>query len=69
MSTSKPEIPDLLQWRPWPPPGDPFLTWITSVISEEVQPELIGVQLELQKSVLEAQLKAVTQIQAIVARK
>ncbi len=69
-------ISPLFRWRwPWPEPGDPGPPWelIISHLDRTALGRLAGVQLELakntleaQKAVLDAQLRAVGQMQEIV---
>ena len=67
----KAELPEALLWR-WPgyqPGGDPFIPWILATGSENERTGALTIELELQKSILEAKLKAVGQVQQLVARK
>jgi hypothetical protein len=68
---AKPELPEALLWR-WPghqPGGDPIVPWLVATGSESERTAAINVQLDLQKSVLEAQLKAIGQIKDLIAKR
>jgi hypothetical protein len=67
----KPELPEALLWT-WPRPqpgGDPFIPWLVATGSESERTTAINVQLDLQKSVLEAQLKAIGQIKDLISKR
>ena len=58
-------MPEVLRWRPWPTP-DPVAPWIIDRLNEVQLARLAAVELELNKAVLEAQLKATAQLGEIV---
>jgi hypothetical protein len=51
-------LPDLLQFRPWPP-WDPVPWWILRYLDERVVRDLAVVQLEAHRAVLEVQMKSI----------
>ncbi len=71
-----PEKPDIQAlspvfrwWRwPWPEPGDPGPPWetIISHLDKGAVVRLAGVQLDLAKNVLQAQIHAITAAQEII---
>ncbi len=59
------DLSQLLRFRPWPP-GDPVAPWIIDILDKVQIARLAAVELELNKSMLEAQLKANAQVMEIV---
>ncbi len=55
----------LLRFRPWPQ-GDPVAPWLVDVLDKVQIARIAAVELELNKSILEAQLKANDQVMKIV---
>lgn len=55
----------MLRFRPWPV-GDPVAPWVIDYLSEVQLARVAAVELELNKAVLEAQLKATAQVAEIV---
>jgi hypothetical protein len=58
-------LPQLLRFRPWPN-GDPIAPWLVDQLDKNQLVSLAAVGLELNQSVLQAQLKANTQALAII---
>jgi hypothetical protein len=58
-------LPQLLKFRPWPQ-GDPVAPWLVDLLDKAQLVRLAAVGLELNKSVLEAQLKANVQASEII---
>lgn len=52
------QLPESLQYRPWPP-WDPVPWWILRVLDDRVIRQLAVIQLESQRAVLEVQQKAI----------
>ncbi len=66
MAERNPEIlPQWLRFRPWPQ-GDPVAPWLIDRLDKAQLVRLAAVGLELNKSILEAQLKANTQAMEII---
>lgn len=59
MANASPEqLPEILQYRPWPP-WDPVPWWILRYLDERVVRELAVIQLEAHKAVLDVQMKTI----------
>jgi hypothetical protein len=63
-----PDIPEQLQLGKIPIWWDPAFRLIMAIAPEDGRSGVVGVQLEMQKSILQAQLNAVTQLQGIMAK-
>ena len=55
----------VLRFRPWPP-GDPVAPWLVDLLDKVHLVRLAAVELELNKNILEAQLKATVQALEII---
>jgi len=58
-------LPQLLRFRPWPQ-GDPVAPWLVDILDKVQLAHIAAVELELNKTMLEAQLKANAQMMDIV---
>jgi len=54
-----------LKFRPWPQ-GDPAAPWLIDILDRVQIARLASVELELNKTILEAQLKAIAHVMEIV---
>ena len=54
-------IQEALRFRPWPQ-GDPVAPWVIDHLSEVQLARVAVIELELNKAILDAQLKATTQL-------
>jgi hypothetical protein len=52
------DLPELLQFKPWPP-WDPVPWWILRHLDERVVRELAVIQLETHRAVLDVQVKSI----------
>ncbi len=59
------QLPEVLRFRPWPQ-VDPVAPWLVDRLDKVQLLRLATVELELQKSVLEAQLRATAQALEII---
>ena len=58
-------LPQLLRFRPWPQ-GDPVAPWLVDILDKVQLAHIAAVELEMNKTILEAQLKANAQMMDIV---
>jgi hypothetical protein len=61
----KENVPQLLTFRPWPH-GDPIAPWLVDQLDKNQLVSLAVVGLQLNQSILQAQLTANTQVLAII---
>ena len=58
-------LSQVLRFRPWPQ-GDPVAPWLVDLLDKVQLVRLAAVELELNKNILEAQLKATVQALEII---
>ena len=56
---------EMLRFRPWPQ-GDPVAPWVIDHLSDVQLARVAAVELEFNKAILEAQLKATAQVGEII---
>ncbi|HVM46491.1 MAG TPA: hypothetical protein VMU04_00620 [Candidatus Acidoferrum sp.] len=58
-------IQEALRFRPWPQ-GDPVAPWVIDHLSEVQLARVAAIELELTKAILDAQVKAASQLGEVI---